>query len=676
LPSSYPESLGRIGTFEVLGHVGRGGMGLVLRAFDVSLQRTAAIKVMHSHLAAYEQNRRRFQREARTAARINHPNVVIIHGVNEQQGTPYLVMELLVGVTLAERIRRGPPFDAQALFRIGGQLAAGLDAAHQRGIIHRDIKPQNVMLVGEREEVKITDFGLAMPVVDGTRVTEDGQQVGTPAYMSPEQITGGQLDPRSDLFGLGCVLYAMAVGQSPFADEHRFDIPRKIREFVPRPLREVRPDLPGLFSDVVERLLAKDPGSRIQSAREVLEVLSGAAPLPVGRPRGRRGLFPGRRLRWSAVAVALVLVFLLVTASAWWFGGRAPGPHGPVTSGLPNQVLTVARSGNASAQSIGDALALAGPNARIRILDGSTYKETLLIDDPERLSGLTIESDQGATLVAHEATVTAVLVKGTPGVSLRGLRIKAGDKQHCVMIEGESPGLALKGVRFYHSEKSPFACVVARHGARGAEERPIRLSDCEIEGGELGVVLEDLANGRVQFFQIENCRFRGPGMHVVLCGDVSDVGILGNIFSGGTGIGMNMGSGKQAGQVRHVRIGCNTFFQTSRWMCLHGSGRRDQEVAVFNNLILQAGTIEAPQWGLEQLARNWTFRNNWWEARPRDLPANLAVLRPVVPLLSRRPSDPDFLRPPPGSPLGTSGAGGDFPAHIGALLPAQPSGPH
>lgn len=375
------------------------------------------------------------------------------------------------------------------------------------------------------------------------------------------------------------------------------------------------------------------------------------------------------------IAGALALVFLLAAGSAWWRARPAAHATRPVPSGLAGQVLTVARAGSASARTIGEALALAGPNTRIRIVDGSRYEETLLIDEPARLTGLTIESDQDPLVVAHEGSVTAILVQGTPGVTLRGIRVQSGDKQHCVMIQDENPGLALERVRFRHSRESQFACVVARHGARGTEERPIRLSHCEFEGGELGLVLDDLTRGRVRFFQIENCHFRGPGMHVLLCGDVSDVSVLGNVFEGGTGVAMNMGDERRPGRVRHVRIGCNTFFQTPRWMCLHGYGCLDQEVAVFNNLILQADTIEAPHWGLEQLARNWTFRNNWWEAEPKEIPANLAVSQPSVSLVSRRPSDPGFLRPPAGSPLATSGTGGEYPAHIGALLPAGTDDP-
>jgi hypothetical protein len=532
------------------------------------------------------------------------------------------------------------------------------------------------MLVGEQEDVKITDFGLALPTLDASRLTEDGLTVGTPAYMSPEQTTGATLDPRSDLFGLGCLLYAMAAGRSPFADGHRFEIVRKIREEIPTPLNQIRPNVSTVFSEMVARLLAKQPDSRFQSAQEVVEILSGTAPIvPLALPRPERNV-PPRRLRWLAWAGTLGLVLLLTAGGVWWRNGftgttprSVPGPR------QPGKVLTVARSGSADARTIGDAIALAGPNARIRILDGSKYEETLLIDDPARLTGLTIESDHDPSLVAYEGTVTAVLVKGTPGVSVRGIRIAAGDKQHCVMIEGENPGLTLERVSCSHPEESQFACIVARHGARGTSERPIRLTNCEFTGGELGVVLDDLAKGNVRYFQIENCRFRGPGMHVLLCGDVSDVSIFGNVFVGGTGVGMNMGTDKQPGRVRQVRIGCNTFFETPRWMCLHGYGSADQKVTVFNNLILEANAIEAPHWGMDQLARNWTFRNNWWEAEPKEIPIDLAVSRPAVDLVSRRPADPGFLRPPPGSPLASSGAGGEFPAHIGALLPAGPNDP-
>jgi serine/threonine-protein kinase len=157
--STNPKAIGRIGVYDVLSALGRGGMGVVLKAFDTSLHRTVAIKVLSPQLAASRKAQRRFLREARAAAAINHPNVVTIHAVDEQDGMPYLVMEYVPGQSLRERIRTGVPFDLTSLLRIGAQICAGLAAAHQHGVIHRDIKPANIMLEDGIERVKITDFG-------------------------------------------------------------------------------------------------------------------------------------------------------------------------------------------------------------------------------------------------------------------------------------------------------------------------------------------------------------------------------------------------------------------------------------------------------------------------------------------------------------------------------------
>ena len=220
LPTNDPQVLGRVGDCNVLGPLGRGGMGVVFKAFDTTLHRMVAIKVLSPQLVTSPEAKRRFLREARSAAAVNHPNVVVIHAVGEQAGTPYLVMEFVAGRTLHARIRSGRPFDLSSLVRIGAQIADGLAAAHRQGVVHRDIKPRNIMLEDGVERVKITDFGLALAALDGSQITSVNRVVGTPAYMSPEQVQGTRVDRRSDLFSLGCVLHTMVTGRSPFHGAH------------------------------------------------------------------------------------------------------------------------------------------------------------------------------------------------------------------------------------------------------------------------------------------------------------------------------------------------------------------------------------------------------------------------------------------------------------------------
>src|SRR5262245_48427557 len=213
-PPTRPDSLGRIGHYEVLQVLGKGGFGIVLRAFDDVLQRVVAIKVMAPQLAATSPARRRFLREAQLSAAVRHENVVQVHEVGEQP-LPYLVMEFIPGETLQQRLDRVGPLDVAESLRIGRQIAEGLAAAHATDLIHRDIKPGNVLLEGGQLKVKITDFGLAR-AADDASMTQSGMIAGTPMYMAPEQALGQPLDHRLDLFSLGSVMYPMVSGRSPF----------------------------------------------------------------------------------------------------------------------------------------------------------------------------------------------------------------------------------------------------------------------------------------------------------------------------------------------------------------------------------------------------------------------------------------------------------------------------
>ena len=272
--SSTPGSMGRLGKYEALAIIGRGGMGVVLKAFDESLGRNVAIKVMSRQLAASSTARRRFTREARAVAAVSHPNVITIHAVDEQGGLPYFVMEYADGGSLQDKIKKQAPLPLADVLRIGSQVAVGLAAAHAQGIVHRDIKPANIMLEHDVDRVKITDFGLARVTLDNVDLTSQGNQIGTPSYMSPEQVHGHAVDDRSDLFSLGCVLYAMIAGQSPFRGTHAFDSARRILESKTTPLVDFCDDVPPFLSTLVDKLLEKDPKQRYQSASEVARVLN------------------------------------------------------------------------------------------------------------------------------------------------------------------------------------------------------------------------------------------------------------------------------------------------------------------------------------------------------------------------------------------------------------------
>lgn len=271
-PTDDPDRMGRIGPYEVVGILGQGGMGAVFKAFDSGLNRFVAIKILLPHLAAAGAARARFRREGQAAAAVVNDHVLPIYAVDEWQGTPYLVMQYVRGATLQKRLTEQGPLRLSELLRIGLHAAKGLAAAHAQGLVHRDVKPSNILLDGSVERAILSDFGLAR-AVDDASLTRSGMLAGTPQYMSPEQVLGDQLDQRSDLFSLGSVLYAMSTGRPPFQAESSYVVLRQITDQKPRPIRELRPDLPEWLESLIEWLMDKDPAKRPESARAVEQML-------------------------------------------------------------------------------------------------------------------------------------------------------------------------------------------------------------------------------------------------------------------------------------------------------------------------------------------------------------------------------------------------------------------
>ncbi len=272
-PTDDPDSLGRLGGYEITGVVGAGGMGVVLKAHEQALDRVVAIKVMAPHLANHGSARKRFAREAKAAAAVIHPNVIAIHGVVNEGPLPYLVMPYVSGMSLQRRIDQEGPLPVVDILRASSQIAAGLAAAHAQGLVHRDIKPANILLDHGVERLSITDFGLAR-TVDDASMTRTGVIAGTPQYMSPEQARGAQIDHRSDLFSLGSVLYTLCTGRAPFRAESSYGVLRRIIDDTPRPIQEINPDIPDWLCRIIEKLMHKRPDERYQSAAEVSNILA------------------------------------------------------------------------------------------------------------------------------------------------------------------------------------------------------------------------------------------------------------------------------------------------------------------------------------------------------------------------------------------------------------------
>ncbi len=652
--SADPRAIGRIAAHEIYDVLGRGGMGIVLDAFDTALHRRVAIKVLSPQLATSQTAHRRFLREARAAAGINHVNVVTIHAVDEWAGMPYLVMEYVAGRTLRERIRLGP-LDLATMLRIGAQIAAGLAAAHQHGVIHRDIKPANVLLEDGIERVKISDFGLALVLLDNTQASSADRPVGTPAYMSPEQVGGHRADARSDLFSLGCVLYAMGTGKSPFQGSNSVFVARMVAEFDPPALHEVKRDTPRFLSDIVARLLHKDPDKRFQSAAEVRDLLLAhlaevnQAPsnslhraVRAARPRPTR-----RRLVAGGAGLAL-LVALVAAGVYFWPPARSPELPPPQPAAPAAKALfTVAQSGDADHRSIAAALRAAGPGATIRILDAAVYKESLRIDEPARLRDLTIEASQGASLESSAAE-PVVTIENTPGVVLRGLRIRTGERQHAASVHGACPGLTLEGLTLVQPPEATSGTVSLWPGTRGTPERPVLLRGLDVSCGTIGIVVIGAADRPVSWVRVEDCRIGGPGVHVALEKRFADVAVVGNIFIGGRA-GVSLGV-DQAGAAQRLHVAHNTFFGTHAWLALEHCSLDQPDLRIASNLILQSQEIRLTGQDLAPVAPRW-FRNNWWERSDgfnESLAQQVAAVKDEVNLVSRDPASDGFLRPAPG----------------------------
>src|SRR5215831_3220968 len=310
----------RLGPYEILGPIGAGGMGEVYRARDTRLERTVAVKVLPTHLSASPEVRQRFEREAKTISQLSHPHICALYDVGREGETEYLVMELLEGETLSERLAKGPLALEQTL-RYGQEIADALDKAHRQGIVHRDLKPANVMLT--KSGVKLLDFGLAkamaapaekgsltsLPTQQG--LTQEGTILGTFQYMAPEQLEGKEADGRTDVFALGATLYEMSTGKKAFSASSQASLITAIMSSDPPSIASVQPMSPAALDRVVRTCLAKDPEERWQSAADIKRELkwiaegsaAGGAP-PVAMTSRRRSR---ERLAWTVAALALLL---------------------------------------------------------------------------------------------------------------------------------------------------------------------------------------------------------------------------------------------------------------------------------------------------------------------------------------------------------------------------------
>jgi serine/threonine protein kinase len=316
----------RLGPYDIIARIGAGGMGEVFRARDTRLNRSVAIKVLPSGLAADQQLRGRFEREARTISSLNHPHICTLFDVGHQEGVDFLVLEYLEGETVAERLARAGRLDPAQALKIAIDVCDGLSAAHGAGIVHRDLKPANVMLT--KVGAKVLDFGLAKaaaPVVATTalsmlpttppNLTAQGAILGTFQYMAPEQIEGQEADARTDIFAFGALLFEMLSGRTAFDGTTRARLLGAILKDEPPAVSSVQPLAPAALDRIISTCLAKDPDARWQSAADLKIELQWATQSAAAQASTAVASRSPRLWQWTSAALVIALLGALAVSA-------------------------------------------------------------------------------------------------------------------------------------------------------------------------------------------------------------------------------------------------------------------------------------------------------------------------------------------------------------------------
>jgi serine/threonine-protein kinase len=304
----------KIGRYEIERLVGEGAMAKVYRARDPEIDRVVAVKVLKDELCVDEDYVSRFLRESKAAGAISHPNIVTVFDVGRFGNAPYITMEFLDEKSLADAIAEHEKLPVKRVVSIGIQMARALDLAHRRGIVHRDVKPGNILLMEKGETVKITDFGIAhLGRAEDLSKTHAGTVLGTPRYMSPEQAAGRVVDGRADLFSLGVILYELLTGKKTFDSDNVATLMLQIMQKDPEPIRNLAPDVPASLQRIVSKLLQKRPEQRFQTGAQLAEALERElAAIAAREEEAKRNRFIPLRVRWAMSAgVALAMLFLV-----------------------------------------------------------------------------------------------------------------------------------------------------------------------------------------------------------------------------------------------------------------------------------------------------------------------------------------------------------------------------
>jgi hypothetical protein len=642
-----------LGRYQPVARLGAGGMGEVWLARDTRLDRAVAVKLLPAHAVNDPDAVGRFRREAKALAKLSHPGIVQAHDSEEDAGRHFLVMEYVEGQSLAallkEKGRVAPPHAADYLH----QAALALQHAHERGLVHRDLKPSN-LLVTPDGRVKVLDLGLARflqdQIADPAR-TREGTGMGTPDYAAPEQFKDARTaDARSDVYSLGCTLYRLLTGRVPFPGSSLSEKCEAHATKEPPPVEELCPEVPGGLALAVQKMMAKRPADRFQSAAEVAEAL---APFVAGSSAsfrhirntsswqaGRltlRELRPRRRwLGWVAAGAALAALLLVVglTFGPRWFGRgqpadegepvaehKGPGKPGDGTSPSPKKddvgkpskgpspaapardpdVLTVSKSkeGGGEYRTLREALGRVRRGQTIRVLDDGVYRESVALNVPARHEGITLEATRGAVLETTTPT-NLVEVDGVAQATIRGFRLRATDVRILgrgavlVTVRGDCPGLLLEGLTGETNQKGCYVGVVIT-GTRTfrTEQPPAVVRNC---------VFRDAMNGIQVGKPIEDPTSPLPAGHVVIRGnlilspsgvgiklenDVRDVHVVGNRVWDAGQVGLFLEN--LVAKTRGILLANNTVVKCQVACALLAEAPEGTDIQVRNNLFLSEG---------------------------------------------------------------------------------------
>jgi serine/threonine protein kinase len=708
------------GRYRVLGAIGAGGMGSVFRAEDEQLGRVVALKLLGHQRHGDPDAVARLRREARALARLSHPGIVQAFDAGEDRGRPFLVMEFVEGEDLRHVLKITGPIPPTQAASYANPAADAHPHAHDPGLVHRDHKPTNqIPTAGPR--VKVLDLGLARFLQDHVgdpAQTVEGMGLGTPDYMAPEQFRDAHAaDPRSDVYALGCTLYHLITGAVPFPGSSLSEKAHAHLVEDPRPVEELCPHVPAGLALVVGRMMAKRPGGRFPSMREVTEAL---APSVAGDsesvPRlrettswdGGRLAAAGRRRRGRRLALGALAASLIHLAPAPIQRARrpdadpapstssardgAPAKPLPPWANTPDEpgVLTVAADGLAKHRTIREALDAARPGDTIRVVDDATYREAIVIDDPERLAGLTLDAPRGATFGVSQENPRPLVLLGVPGVTVRGFRFRSVGSPNKLMgfiglrsfvtASGAVAGLTLRDLDFQSALDEPVRAILLEDVRIDPARPPATVEGCTIRVGYDGIEVvgstPEARAGRVVIRDNRIQALRG----VWLKGALEDVLVAGNVVADCAQAGLQVENWSPGGRgilfANNTIVNCPSTMRAWEDTPVPEYGRGAIELV--NNLMRASAGYSIvrlregePLLG-DDLLSQWHFHDNW---RDRDAglplgPDDHELVPTGLNLLN--PGRPDYLRPPAESPLTTQGAGRDdpsLPRYVGALPP-------